>query len=127
LKRLLLVEDDHAIRWSLKRALSTFFEITETDSALEALRFINEGAEFDAIVTDVSLIEGGNPSGLVVASQARKELPRAAIVVMSGQILSEMAETMLRDIAAAFLPKPFYVEELLAVLNESLLAAQGIR
>jgi DNA-binding NtrC family response regulator len=52
--RLLVVDDDAALRRALARALSAHYEVYDTD-AVSALAAIRSGEHFDAMLSDVSM------------------------------------------------------------------------
>jgi signal transduction histidine kinase/CheY-like chemotaxis protein len=110
--RILLVEDEPAVRAVLRRALEgAGARVTEMDRADDAIAILAGGAEHDAVVSDV--VMPGGKSGVDVALQARAR--RIPVILLSGYT-SGKGEDQIREAADAFLPKPVSVEALLQTL-----------
>jgi DNA-binding response OmpR family regulator len=110
--RVLLVEDDVALRRVLATALRRHgMRVAETGTAAEALADLRSERP-DLILLDVHLPDG---SGWEVAAASRGADPPVATVAMSGQPVSP---TELRERhVGAFLRKPFAIEELLRLVD----------
>lgn len=112
---LLVVDDATIIRHLIRRTLrhvrpsATVVDAAGVGTALQALR---EGA-ITAILTDIHLPDG---SGLHVLAAAQAQLPALPVVCMSSDTSAK--PDVLAAGAAAFLPKPFALEQLLMVLQE---------
>ena len=109
--RLLLVEDDAAVRAILQRGLSRFGpDITIAADAALALEAMAAGAPFDVLVSDIMM---PGIDGVELAAEARKRQPGLGVVLMSG-----FAEPPLHRAAGAqgvrFLSKPFALGELVS-------------
>jgi DNA-binding response OmpR family regulator len=112
LSKVLLVEDDVALRGVLAAALRRHgMRVAETGTAAEALADLRYERP-DLILLDVHLPDG---SGWDVAAASRGADPPVVTVAMSGQPVSP---TELRERrVGAFLRKPFAIEELLRVVD----------
>ncbi len=109
--RLLLVEDDPAVRAILQRGLSRFGpDITVAADATLALDAMAAGKPFDVLVSDIMM---PGIDGVELAAEARRRQPGLGVVLMSG-----FAEPPLHRAAGAqgvkFLSKPFALGELVA-------------
>ena len=118
-QRLLLVEDDAAIRTILERGLARAgLAVTTAADAALALAILGTGAEFDILVSDVMM---PGIDGVELASRALQMRPRLAVVLMSG-----FAEPPLHRAADAqgvrFLAKPFAIAEMLSAIAASVAA-----
>ncbi len=108
--RVLLVEDDTAVRITFDRALKRLgLTVVAVSSADPALELLASETPFDILVSDVMM---PGLDGVELASQARTLRPRLPVLLMSGY-----AELPLHRAADAqgvrFLPKPFSLIELM--------------
>nr|WP_310522429.1 response regulator [Polymorphobacter sp.] len=111
--RILLVEDDVAVRTILERGLKRQgLEVTAAADAHLALEQLGTGAVFDVLVSDVMM---PGIDGVELASRARQQRPGLGVVLMSG-----FAEPPLHRAADAqgvrFVAKPFAMADLLAAI-----------
>ena len=118
--RLLLVEDDPAVRNILERGLKRFGPLVTTAAdAMIALDILDTGAEFDVLVSDIMM---PGIDGVELASRCLRMRPGMGIVLMSG-----FAEAPLHRAVNAtdvqFLSKPFA----LADLAHAIVEAKGAR
>ncbi|WP_188761736.1 hybrid sensor histidine kinase/response regulator [Sandarakinorhabdus glacialis] len=114
--RVLLVEDDAAVRAILERGLRRFGPVvTVAGDAMVALGILDEGAEFDVLVSDIMM---PGIDGVELASRALAMRPGLGVVLMSGS-----AEAPLHRAASAqgvrFLAKPFALAELVAAIGDA--------
>ncbi|MBK0397965.1 nitrogen regulation protein NR(I) [Limibaculum sp. M0105] len=116
-RTVLIADDDRTIRTVLSQALARIgCRVRATGSANALWRMVEDG-EGDLVVTDVHMPDGDALDLLPAIRRKRPELP---VVVMSAQ------NTVLTAIRAAevgayeYLPKPFDLKELLAVVEKGL-------
>ncbi|HEX7604567.1 MAG TPA: response regulator [Polyangiaceae bacterium] len=113
--RILLVEDDQALRASIRRGLrSTGHEIVEADTLASALALLPTG--FDLVLLDVRLPDG---SGAELAAVASRMLPAPLVVVLSGEATAQEAFTLAQVGVVQFMPKPFSIRELLLAIEHA--------
>jgi two-component system cell cycle sensor histidine kinase/response regulator CckA len=118
--KVLLVEDEDMVRAVAERALSRAgYDITACANGEEGLAAIEEGGEFDIVVSDV-VMPGLDGPAMVRA--IRKQLPNMPVLFMSGYA----EEQLRRDIDIPdmhFIAKPFSVaaigDKVGAVLREA--------
>src|SRR6201997_4390813 len=112
--RVLVVDDDSAVRRSLSTALGRDgYEVLAADSGGAALAHM-AAASVDAIVLDVAMRE---PNGLEVCRRLRSRGDRTPILMLTARDLVE-DRVAGRDAAAAdYLAKPFALAELRARLR----------
>jgi two-component system, NtrC family, response regulator AtoC len=106
---ILVVDDDQAIRWSLKEALQSWgFESMEAASVKEALaRFTSDLPS--AVLLDIDLPDG---SGLDVLVEIKREQPDAIVIMITGNVQIDNTISALRGGAYDFIGKPINLEEL---------------
>ncbi|MAE95715.1 MAG: hypothetical protein CL910_13750 [Deltaproteobacteria bacterium] len=119
-RRLLLVEDNRALRRGIARALAERFQVVdeEGDSDRAVERLGDPGFEpYDVVVTDLRLPGAG---GLAVLSAARERDERTAILLMTAYGTVEDAVEAMRLGAFDFVQKPFELPELEARIDRAL-------
>src|ERR1044071_9889045 len=108
-EQILVVDDDEAIRWTLREALGTWgFAPIEAGSVAEALTQFK--AELPAaILLDIDLPDG---SGLDVLREIKRERPEAIVIMITGNVQVDNTISALRGGAYDFIGKPINLEEL---------------
>jgi two-component system response regulator MprA len=110
--KILVVDDERAVRDSLRRALELEgYEIELAENGREALDRVASGAEPDAIVLDV-LMPGMD--GLEVCRTLRRNGSRLPVLMLTARTQVEDRVEGLDAGADDYLTKPFALEELLA-------------
>jgi len=107
--RVLVVDDDEphaaAVAESLERV---GYDCVVATSGAEGLRLIEEQV-FDIIITDL-IMEG--VGGLEVLAKAKRELPEAEVVILTGHSTIKTAVTAMQAGASTYLTKPLDINEL---------------
>jgi len=120
-QRVLLVDDEAAVRRSTERLLVRLgYHVTVASSGDEALAIVDGGAPVDVVVTDVAM-PGMNGSDLVQRILAKR--PGTPALFVSGYAQEFLSPEILESGRLAFLPKPFSSEGLAEKLRELLVAA----
>ena len=114
---ILLADDDAAIRTVLNQALSRAgYEVRSTSNAATLWRWV-AGGEGDLVITDVIMPDENAFNLLPRIKKVRPELP---IIVMSAQNTFMTAIRASERGAYEYLPKPFDLKELVAVVGRAL-------
>ncbi|MFZ0722063.1 MAG: response regulator, partial [Xanthobacteraceae bacterium] len=114
---ILVADDDAAIRTVLNQALSRAgYEVRSTGNAATLWRWISQG-DGDLIITDVLLPDESAFDLLPRIKKARPDLP---IIVMSAQNTFMTAIRASERGAYEYLPKPFDLKELTAIIGRAL-------
>jgi DNA-binding response OmpR family regulator len=116
--RVLLVDDDGAVRAMMNQALTRKgFEVVTASSVPEALRCIADET-FDVLLTDLHMPEAGD--GFTVVSAMRHSQPHALTMLVSGypDVESAMAAILLE--ADEVLVKPFEIGKLTDLIHNRL-------
>jgi PAS domain S-box-containing protein len=109
----LLVDDESLVRMSTADALSELgFDVLEAESGEDAMRIIDEGGQFDLLVTD-HLMPG--MSGAELIRQVQMLRPGTPVLLVSGYADIEGLDASLPRLA-----KPFRKDELAACLRHVL-------
>ncbi|MFC3124851.1 nitrogen regulation protein NR(I) [Pseudoroseomonas globiformis] len=118
-RTILVADDDRAIRTVLTQALSRAgYAVRATSSAATLWRWVEEGLG-DLVVTDVIMPD---ENGLDLVPRIRRVRPDLRVVVMSAQSTFVTAVKAAQRGAFEYLPKPFDLKELLAVVARALAA-----
>jgi two-component system nitrogen regulation response regulator GlnG len=120
--QILLADDDAAIRTVLNQALSRAgYEVRSTGHAATLWRWAAQG-EGDLIITDVVMPDENAFDLLPRIKKVRPELP---IIVMSAQNTFMTAIRASERGAYEYLPKPFDLKELVAIVGRALSRPRG--
>jgi DNA-binding NtrC family response regulator len=114
--RVLLVDDDSLIRWALgSRLIQQGCLVVEEQDGASAIRAVTDAANlFDVILIDDCLPDSRGPELLTALGQIA---PHSGVVVMSaGMPEDELIEAVRRG-TCAFLPKPFDLDEVWALMR----------
>ncbi|MBB4302469.1 two-component system nitrogen regulation response regulator GlnG [Rhodobium orientis] len=115
--RILVADDDSAIRTVLNQALSrSGYDVRLTSNAGTLWRWINEG-DGDLVITDVVMPDENAFDLLPRIKRIRPDLP---IVVMSAQNTFMTAIRASEKGAYEYLPKPFDLKELISIVGRAL-------
>ncbi len=108
LPKVLVVDDEPAVRMFLREALKPFAtEVKEAADAAQALEAVESG-DFDVIVCDIWMQGATGLDLLAIAQQTRWDV---GFILVTGEIQADTVIAALRLRAADFLLKPFTVEE----------------
>lgn len=114
---ILVADDDTAIRTVLNQALSRAgYEVRSTGNAATLWRWVSQG-DGDLIITDV-VMPDENAFDLI--PRIRKARPDLPIIVMSAQNTFMTAIRASERGAYEYLPKPFDLKELIAIVGRAL-------
>ena len=115
----LIADDDRSIRTVLTQALGrSGYQVRSTGTAATLWRWVEEG-EGDLVITDVMMPD---ENGLDLIPRIRAKRPDLRVIVMSAQSTLMTAVKAAQRGAFEYLPKPFDLKELLAVVDRALAA-----
>jgi len=122
--KILLVEDDPALRLVLRNVLEmNDYDVSEADSKASAEAILKEDADIAALVLDLGLPPSPHTTteGLAVIKLVVEKLYRAKIVVLTGQDEESSALAAIKDGAFDFLSKPSRSEDILNAVQRAVL------
>ena len=117
-ERILLVEDEDAVRTFSQRALSNKgYEVLTAESGEAALAVIEaqDNKHFDLLITDVVM---PNMDGPTLVKRIRKDIGEPKIIFISGYTEDKLKDHMGENVY--FLPKPFTLKQLAAKVKKVL-------
>jgi two-component system response regulator AtoC len=116
-EQILVVDDDQAIRWTLREALQSWgFAAVEAGSVAEAIKHVNADLPA-AILLDIDLPDG---SGLDVLREIKREHPETIVIMITGNVHVDNTISALRGGAYDFVAKPINLEELRVTIRNAL-------
>jgi two-component system nitrogen regulation response regulator GlnG len=116
-----IIDDDRSIRWVLEKALqSASIETRVFDSGDSALSQLNRDTP-DAIISDIRM---PGTDGLVLLSNLHATHPHIPIIIMTAHSDLDSAVAAYQGGAFEYLPKPFDVDDAVAVTQRALAHAQ---
>jgi two-component system, NtrC family, response regulator HydG len=114
--RVLVVDDDEPLAVAVAESLERVgYDCVVATSGAEGLRLIEEQV-FDIIITDL-IMEG--VGGLEVLSKAKRELPDAEVVILTGHSTIKTAVTAMQAGASTYLTKPLDINELRTLADKA--------
>ena len=120
-QEILVVDDDDAIRWTLKEALQSWgFNPIEAATVAEGTQVFNSFLPA-AVLLDIDLPDG---SGLDVLREIKSENPDAIVIMITGNVHIDNTISALRGGAYDFISKPINLEELRVTIRNAIEALQ---
>ena len=116
--RVLVVEDELLIRWSLVETLGhSGYAVTEASDAASAIRALADApAPFDVVLLDYRLPDS---DGLTLLATIRRLVPLASVVLMTAYGSPEVTEGALKLGVCRILSKPFDMHEIAPVVLDA--------
>lgn len=112
-----IVDDDRSIRWVLEKALSAEGFNTEAFETADALLRRMEQSAPDAIISDIRM---PGTDGLQLLEKIQDSHPEVPIIIMTAHSDLESAVASYQGGAFEYLPKPFDVDEAVALTKRAL-------
>jgi len=116
-ERILIVEDEKLIRWSIKSRLEEQgFVVSEVDTGKKAFELLDQ-EDFDLMLLDFRLPD---TTGLEILRRVRKEVPEISVVMMTAYGTVESAVEAMKLGAFDYLTKPVNLDELSLIVQKAL-------
>ena len=120
--KLLIVDDETAIRWALRKTLQRMnFEIVEAETGEQAIALVRT-VRFDAVLLDIGM-PGMN--GIEACRRIRQLMPLLGIVMLTVRNTEEDKIQALDAGADDYITKPFHLGELAARLRAAVRRAHA--
>ena len=120
--KLLIVDDEAAIRWALRKTLQCMsFEIVEAETGEQAIALVRT-IRFDAVLLDIGM-PGMN--GIETCRKIRQVMPLLGIVMLTVRNTEEDKIQALDAGADDYITKPFHLGELAARLRSAVRRAHA--
>lgn len=122
--KLLIVDDETAIRWALRKTLQGMnFEIAEAETGEQAIALVRTIC-LDAVLLD---IEMPGMNGIETCKKIRQLMPMLGIVMLTVKNSEEDKIRALDAGADDFITKPFHIRELAARLRAAVRRARSTK
>ncbi|WP_028300714.1 nitrogen regulation protein NR(I) [Oceanospirillum beijerinckii] len=116
-----IVDDDRSIRWVLERSMEQEgMNVNVFEQAEDVLKAFNSGCP-DALITDIRM---PGMDGLELLAQIQDSHPNLPVIVMTAHSDLESAVASYQGGAFEYLPKPFDVDEAVALVKRAINHAQ---
>ncbi len=113
--RVLVVDDDEGHAQAVAESLERIgYECAVATSGREGLRLV-ESQEFDIVLTDLLMAD---IDGMAILQAAKRELPEAEVVILTGYNTAKAAVSAMQSGAATYLVKPLDIGELRTVVDK---------
>lgn len=124
-QKILIVDDEFLIRWSLTQALSQEgYDVTSVEDGKKAVEEA-KAQHFDFIITDLVMPE---LDGWKVLEMARQSNPPPRVIIITGAHGRGEAERMAKERGAwAYLEKPFIIDSIKDLLKLSSQSASSFQ
>ena len=113
MSRILIVEDDRIIRFSLSQNLADAGYEVQTAEGLADARKVLETEGFDAVLLDIRLKDG---DGLSLLEDLRRDVPQLPVIIVTAFGDSDRTIRAMKAGAFEYVTKPFDLDALLALL-----------
>lgn len=119
-----IIDDDNAIRWVLEKALTgANIKCTSFDSASEVLSALANNSP-DVLISDIRM---PGIDGLTLLQQIKQHYPLLPVIIMTAHSDLEAAVSAYQFGAFDYLPKPFDIDEAVALAERAISHYQEIR
>lgn len=116
MQRLLVVEDDNAVRTTLVTFLELEgYQVDAVSSSHEALQLLEQRA-YPIVISDIYL---DDRTGLDVLQEARRRDPSCAVILMTARGTMETVMAATRGGAFDYIAKPFELEKMLETIKRA--------
>ncbi len=113
-----VIDDDRAMRWVLEKTFKEEgLDVTSFEEAQSALDQLNEDAP-EVIITDIRM---PGIDGLTFLSKVKTHYPDLPVIIMTAHSDLESAVSSYQTGAFEYLPKPFDIDEALALVQRAIL------
>jgi two-component system, OmpR family, response regulator len=113
--KILIVEDETLLSWSLTRRLQEAgYTVTTVDSGDKAMAEIGS-KEFDLVITDMKL---PHLDGLCIISEIKRRLPTLPVIMISALPDDEMQTHLEKLHVDHFIEKPFDLDEMVSLVSD---------
>jgi DNA-binding NtrC family response regulator len=114
--KLLLVEDDPALQFTIQTALEEKgYSVDAVSTTEEALEHLACGA-YPIVISDIYIDER---TGLDVLNEAKRKDPRCSVILMTGRGTIETVRAASRGGAFDYIAKPFKLDEMLSAIERA--------
>lgn len=119
-----VIDDDRAMRWVLEKTFKEEgFNVTSFEDAQSALNQLHDDTP-DVILTDIRM---PGIDGLTFLGRVKSNHPDLPVIIMTAHSDLESAVSSYQTGAFEYLPKPFDIDEALALVNRAILHIEKLQ
>ncbi|WP_287810257.1 nitrogen regulation protein NR(I), partial [Pseudomonas sp.] len=111
-----IVDDDRSIRWVLEKALQQEGMTTQSFDSADGVMSRLARQQPDVIISDIRM---PGASGLDLLARIREQFPRLPVIIMTAHSDLDSAVASYQGGAFEYLPKPFDVDEAVALVKRA--------
>lgn len=115
-KTIWIVDDDRSIRWVLEKTLQKEGMVTEVFEDADTLLGRLASQQPDVVISDIRMPGTG---GLELLAQIKESQPMLPVIIMTAHSDLESAVASYQGGAFEYLPKPFDIDEAVALVNRA--------
>jgi len=120
-KKALLIDDDDSIRWVLNEALEDLeLKVTQSNNADDGIKLLST-EKFDLVISDIRM---PGSSGIELLNYCQENLSDLPVIIMTAHSDLDSAVTAYTKGAFEYLPKPFDLDEVSAIVERALTPKQ---
>ena len=125
-RSILIVDDEDSVLQTLRMVFENEgYAVATASSGTEAIKVLNNGGAFDAVITDLNM--ESEDIGLEVARAAVKRRPKPAVVICTGFASMENSKESLRMGVDYMAHKPVELTDLISALNRLISRERDLR
>lgn len=114
--RILVAEDDEAVRTFVVRALEhRGHAVEQVEDGLEALELLDTGARYDLLITDIVM---PGLDGIALALKVARDVPDLPVLLMTGYSAERQRAHNLDELICRVITKPFTLKAICKAAEE---------
>lgn len=126
LKKVLIVDDEETLTWSMSKSLSKDrekYEVIIANNGREALDQLRKN-DIDLVISDIRMPD---INGLDLLVRVKKEFPKIKFIIMTAYGSSDIQKEANRRGAIVYIEKPFEINEIRKIIIELIGKKKGFR
>lgn len=126
LKRVLIVDDEETLTWSMARSLSKDkdkYEVIIANNGKEALNLLKKN-KIDLVISDIRMPD---INGLDLLVKIKKEFPQTRVIIMTAYGSSDVQKEANRRGSLYYVEKPFEISDIRKIIIDLIGKKKGFR
>ncbi len=126
MKRVLIVDDEETLTWSMERSLSKDnekFEVLIANNGREALELLRRN-KIDVVISDIRMPD---INGLDLLVKIKKDYPQTNVVIMTAYGSPDIQKEAIRRGSIFYIEKPFEIAEIRKIIFDLIGSKKGFQ
>jgi len=126
LKKILIVDDEETLTWSMAKSLSKDrekYEVFIANNGREALNLLEKN-KIDLVISDIRMPD---INGLDLLVKIRKEYPQTKVIIMTAYGSSDVQKEANRRVSLYYVEKPFEISDIRKIIIDLIGKKKGFR